>query len=132
MASSRMPDEFFDLVSHHLPPEPVVGPKGGRPPVPHRTVLKVIWYVLASGCRWEDVLPEMGCSGRTAHRVCKPGNGWAFGITCMRICCGCCGRPTGWTKTSPLSTAFTPEHSAAARRPAPVPLTGANSAASTT
>src|SRR5947209_72993 len=68
MASSRMPDEFFELVSHHLPPEPVVGPKGGRPPVPHRTVLKVIWYVLASGCRWEDVLPEMGCSGRTAHR----------------------------------------------------------------
>ncbi len=68
MASSRMPDEFFDLVSHHLPPEPIVGPKGGRPPIPHRTVLKVIWYVLASGCRWEDVLPEMGCSGCTAHR----------------------------------------------------------------
>jgi transposase len=68
MASSRMPDEFFDLVSHHLPPEPIVGPKGGRPPIPHRTVLKVIWYVLASGCRWEDVPPEMGCSGRTAHR----------------------------------------------------------------
>jgi transposase len=68
MASSRMPDEFFDLVSHHLPPEPIVGPKGGRPPIPHRTVLRVIWYVLASGCRWEDVPPEMGCSGRTAHR----------------------------------------------------------------
>jgi transposase len=63
-----MPDEFLDLVSHHLPPEPIVGPKGGRPPIPHRTVLKVIWYVLASGCRWEDVLPEMGCSGRTAQR----------------------------------------------------------------
>ncbi|HEY7425622.1 MAG TPA: transposase [Gemmataceae bacterium] len=24
--------------------------------------------MLASGCRWEDVPPEMGCSGRTAHR----------------------------------------------------------------
>lgn len=68
MASSRMPDEFFDLVSHHLPPEPSVGPKGGRPSIPHRTVLRVIWFVLASGCRWEDVPPEMGCSGRTAHR----------------------------------------------------------------
>jgi hypothetical protein len=24
--------------------------------------------VLATGCRWEDVPPEMGCSGRTAQR----------------------------------------------------------------
>src|SRR5262245_10116555 len=68
MASSRMPDEFFELVSHHLPPEPTIGPQGGRPPVGHRIVLKVIWFVLASGCRWEDVPLEMGCSGRTAHR----------------------------------------------------------------
>jgi len=28
----------------------------------------VLWLVLATGCRWEDVPPEMGCSGRTAHR----------------------------------------------------------------
>jgi transposase len=68
MASTRMPEEFFQLVNHHLPPEQPVGPKGGRPPMPNRTVLKVLWYVLASGCRWEDVPPEMGCSGRTAHR----------------------------------------------------------------
>lgn len=33
MATSRMPDEFFDLVNHHLPPEPTVGPYGGRPPM---------------------------------------------------------------------------------------------------
>jgi transposase len=63
-----MPEEFFALVSHHLPPEPVIGPKGGRPPIAHQTVLKVIWYILASGCRWDDVPLEMGCSGRTAHR----------------------------------------------------------------
>lgn len=68
MASSRMPDEFFDLVNHHLPPEPTVGPKGGRPPIPHRIVLKVIWFVLATGNRWADVPQELGCSGRTAHR----------------------------------------------------------------
>jgi transposase len=30
--------------------------------------MKVIWFVLATGCRWEDVPKEMGCSGRTAHR----------------------------------------------------------------
>jgi transposase len=64
-----MPDGFFETVSHHLPPEPPpVGPKGGRPRVDHRTVMRVIWFVLASGCRWEDVPLELGCSGRTAQR----------------------------------------------------------------
>jgi transposase len=68
VASAQMPDEFYDVVNHHLPPEQPVGPKGGRPRIRHGTVLKVIWFVLVSGCRWEDVPSEMGCSGRTAHR----------------------------------------------------------------
>lgn len=68
MASAQLPDAFYELVSHHLPPEKPVGPKGGRPAIPHRIALRVVWFVLASGCRWEDVPPEMGCSGRTAHR----------------------------------------------------------------
>jgi transposase len=68
MVAARMPDEFFDLVSHHLPPEQPVGPKGGRPPVGHRAVLNVLWFVLVTGSRWEDVPKEMGCSGRTAQR----------------------------------------------------------------
>ena len=41
---------------------------GGRPRVLNGVVLRVIWYVLATGVRWADVLAEMGCSGRTAHR----------------------------------------------------------------
>src|SRR5262245_536809 len=68
MACACLPDAFYDLAAHHLPPEKPVGPQGGRPPIPHRIALKVIWFVLVSGCRWEDVPPEMGCSGRTAHR----------------------------------------------------------------
>jgi transposase len=68
MAASRMPPGFYELVVHHLPPEQPVGVKGGRPRIGHRCALNVIWFVLASGCRWEDVPPEMGCSGRTAHR----------------------------------------------------------------
>ena len=60
MANARMPDEFFDLVAHHLPPEQPVGPKGGRPRVGHRVVVRVIWFVLATGARWEDVPPELG------------------------------------------------------------------------
>lgn len=68
MASATVPDGFYDTVAHHLPPEQPVGPRGGRPRIPHRIALRVIWHVLATGCRWEDVPPELGCSGRTAHR----------------------------------------------------------------
>lgn len=68
MATATMPDEFFELVSHHLPPEQPVGPKGGRPRVGNRVAVRVIWFVLATGNRWEDVPHELGCSGRTAHR----------------------------------------------------------------
>jgi len=68
VAIARMPDEFYDLVAHHLPPEQPVGLRGGRPRVGHRVALRVIWFVLATGDRWEDVPHELGCSGRTAHR----------------------------------------------------------------
>ena len=67
MADCRMPDEFYDVVAHHLPPDEPVGSNGGRPPTPNRVVLKVIWYVLVTGCRWRDVPPEMGCCGETAR-----------------------------------------------------------------
>ena len=68
MANATMPDEFYEVVAHHLPPEQPVSPKGGRPRVGHRVALRVIWFVLATGNRWEDVPRELGCSGRTAHR----------------------------------------------------------------
>ena len=68
MATAHMSDEFFEAVAHHLPPEQPVGPKGGRPRVGHRVVVRVIWFVLATGCRREDVPAELGRSGRTAHR----------------------------------------------------------------
>ena len=73
-----MPGEFYDAVSHHLPPGQPVGPRGGRPRGPHRTVLKVIRYVPVTGCRRGDVPPETGCSGRTARR--RPGGWGAPGI----------------------------------------------------
>lgn len=67
-ADARMPDEFFDELMPFLPVEKSVGRRGGRPAIPHRTVVKVIWFVLVTGCCWEDVPLELGCSGRTAHR----------------------------------------------------------------
>ena len=68
---ARMPEEFFEHLDAQLPPERPVGPQGGRPRINHKTVMKVIWFVLTTGCRWQDVPQEMGCSGRPAHRRLK-------------------------------------------------------------
>ncbi len=71
MNAAHLPDGFYETVAHHLPPEQPPGPKGGRRRVPHRVAVRVIWFVLTSGCGWEDVPLELGCSGRTAHRRLK-------------------------------------------------------------
>src|ERR1044071_1307775 len=71
MASARMPLAFFKLAAPPLPPEQPGRPEGGRPPASHLVVLKVLWFVLVTGCRWEDVPPELGCSGMTAHRYMR-------------------------------------------------------------
>jgi transposase len=68
MADPRMPEAFYKELEPHLPAEKPVGPKGGRPPHGHEIVVRVIWFVLVTGCRWQDVPLELGCSGRTAHR----------------------------------------------------------------
>ena len=86
MATAHMPDEFFDLVAHHLPPERPVGPNGGRPRVGHRVVVRVLWFVLATGCRREDVPAELGCSGRTANRRLRAGRGWGCGTGYKPTC----------------------------------------------
>ena len=41
MANAHMPEEFFETVAHHLPPEQPVGPNGRRPRVGHRVVIWV-------------------------------------------------------------------------------------------
>lgn len=42
MARSRMPEEFFDTLAHHLPPEQPVGPERGRPRIGHRAAMRLI------------------------------------------------------------------------------------------
>jgi transposase len=66
-----MADAFLDLASHHLWPEQPQGLAGGRPRVGHCVVLNILWFVLATSCRWDDVSAQMGCSGRTAHRFLR-------------------------------------------------------------
>jgi len=68
MSSASLPPELYEELEPLLPEETPIGPQGGRPRIPHWIVVKVIWYVLVTGCRWEDVPSEFGCSGRTAHR----------------------------------------------------------------
>lgn len=67
MANACMPEKFYELARPMLPAEQEIGSQGGRPPTPHHTVLKVIWFVLVTGCRWKDVPQEMGCCGETAR-----------------------------------------------------------------
>ncbi len=64
IATAHMPEVFSATAAHLLPPEQPVGPKGGRP----RVVIRVIWLVLTTGARWDDVPPELACSCRTLHR----------------------------------------------------------------
>ena len=68
---ARLPDAFLKSVVDLLPAQAPPGPQGGRPPVAHATVLKVIWFVLTVGCRWKDVPPELGCSRETARMRLK-------------------------------------------------------------
>src|ERR1019366_2022888 len=68
MATGLMPVEFFEVVKPLLPEDKPVGASGGRPRILNEVALRVIWYVLTTGIRWQDVLLDMGCSGRTAHR----------------------------------------------------------------
>ena len=58
---------FTKLRCRFCPPESEPGPKGGRRAVGHHTVLKVIWFVLVTGCRWKDVPQEIGCCGETGR-----------------------------------------------------------------
>lgn len=64
---ARMSQGFYEIAVVHLPEQRSPGPKGGRPRIAHHIVLKVIWFVEVTGCRWKDVPKEMGCTGETAR-----------------------------------------------------------------
>ena len=85
MADARMPEKFYELAQPLLPPEKAPGPQGGRRAVGHHTVLKVIWFVLVTGCRWKDVPQEIGCcgeTGRTRLQAWERAGIWTKSIAC--------------------------------------------------
>jgi transposase len=62
-------DELWNQIEPLLPPLPPPSPKGGRPPVEHRSALTGIVFVLKTGIAWQDLPIEMGCgSGSTCWR----------------------------------------------------------------
>ena len=67
MHTRDMPKRLATLIQSQLPPEPLPGPTGGRPFIPHQTVLQVIWFVCKTGIAYRDVPSAVGCSGETAR-----------------------------------------------------------------
>jgi len=67
MADACLPEKFYESARPILPAEKEIGPQGGRRPTAHRTVLKVIWFVLVTSCGWKDLPQEMDCYGETAR-----------------------------------------------------------------
>ena len=68
MSKQLVSNELWQVIEPLLPLEPPK-PKGGRPRVPDRAVLRGIIFVLRSGIPWEMLPPEMGCgSGITCWR----------------------------------------------------------------
>jgi transposase len=61
----EIPDDLWNLIEPILPPDKPPG-SNGRPPVPNRTVLDGILYILRTGCQWKMVPRQYG-SGSTCH-----------------------------------------------------------------
>lgn len=71
MAKPLITDELWAVIKPLLPSEPEK-PRGGRPRIPNRDVLRGILFVLSTGLPWEYLPPEMGCgSGMTCWRRLK-------------------------------------------------------------
>lgn len=62
----KIPDPMWEQIEPILPPEKEPGTPG-RPPVPFRTVLDGILFVLRTGCH-RNVVPSAFGSGSTCHR----------------------------------------------------------------
>jgi len=68
MARIMLPAGLWERLEPLLPKPKSPGPKGGRPPKPHRNVLEGILYVLRTGISWKHLPEQFGCSGMTCWR----------------------------------------------------------------
>lgn len=89
MASNAIPEAMIELIVPHLPPLPEPEQTGGRPRVPHATILNVVWYVLVTGCRWSDVSPSLVFVVSQRVLACVIGRKWGSGIKCTKSYWSC-------------------------------------------
>src|SRR5262245_65084161 len=74
MSKPLVPDKLWEILQPLLPEERPK-PKGGRPPIANRDVVRGIIFVLRSGIPWAMLPPEMGCgSGVTCWRRLRAWN----------------------------------------------------------
>ncbi len=64
---AHLPDAICQSVMSMLPEQSPSGRWGGRPPISHDIVLRVIWFVRTTGCSWRKLPVGVGCSGETAR-----------------------------------------------------------------
>jgi transposase len=62
----KLTDEQLDWLVERIP-DPVISPKGGRPPANKRRVVRGIFWMLDNGAKWKD-LPRRFGSKSTVHR----------------------------------------------------------------
>jgi transposase len=67
MAPAHIPHALDEWLQPVLPPEEEGGPFGGHRRIKHRVVARVIWWVLVSACRRQDVPADRGYD-RDSHR----------------------------------------------------------------
>lgn len=62
----KLTEEQLDWLVERIP-DPVISPKGGRPPANKRRVVRGIFWILDNGAKWKD-LPRRFGSKSTVHR----------------------------------------------------------------
>lgn len=132
MAALLVPDELWEAIAPHLPPEPPK-PKGGRPRVDDRKALTGIIFVLLSGIPWERLPRELGCgSGMTCWRRLRDWQRAGAWEAVRRAFLDRLGRANAidWGRCS-LDSAAVPAKRGA-RKQAPAPSTVASPARSAT
>jgi transposase len=65
MSAPLLPDDLWNVIAPLLTPE-APKPKGGRPHISDRQVLRGILFVLRTGCPWQSLPKELGCGSGSA------------------------------------------------------------------
>ena len=131
-ASSLVPNDLWEAIEPLLPQEPP-HPKGGRPRIPDRAALGGIVFVLRTGCPWRLLPKELGCgSGTTCWRRLRDWQATRVWERLHETLLNWLGDEAAvdWSRAGVDSLSVRAKRGA--NSPVVTPLTGVNSARSTT